>query len=96
MKKGWIVLRALLFIAGTSGRALADNATILKEIQSMKERIEELEQKLEEQESLAKRQVAKTEKNIEEKIGEALEERFGTLEIHGGAVLYYQGSQVSH
>ncbi len=36
-----------------------------------------------------------TEKNIEEKIGEALEERFGTLEIHGGAVLYYQGSQVS-
>jgi hypothetical protein len=35
------------------------------------------------------------EKNIEEKIGEALEERFGTLEIHGGAVLYYQGSQVS-
>ena len=39
--------------------------------------------------------MAKTEKNIEEKIGEALEERFGTLEIHGGAVLYYQGSQVS-
>ena len=58
------------------------------------ERIEELEQKLEEQESLAKRQAAKTEKNIEEKIGEALEERFGTLEIHGGAILYYQGSQV--
>ena len=57
----------------------------------MKERIEELEQKLEEQETLAKRQAAKTEKNIEEKIGETLEERFGTLEIHGGAVLYYQG-----
>jgi len=95
MKKGWIVLCALLFIAGTSGRALADNATILKEIQSMKERIEELEQKLEEQESLAKRQAAKTEASIEEKMGEALEERFGTLEIHGGAVLYYQGSQVS-
>jgi hypothetical protein len=95
MKKGWIVLCALLFIAGTSGHALADNATILKEIQSMKERIEELEQKLEEQEILSKRQVAKTEKNIEEKIGEALGGRFGTLEIHGGAVLYYQGSQVS-
>jgi hypothetical protein len=30
---------------------------------------------------------------IEEKIGEALEERFGTLEIHGGAILYYQDSQ---
>jgi carbohydrate-selective porin OprB len=95
MKKGWIALCALLFVTSTSGRALADNATILKEIQSMKERIEELEQKLEEQESLAQRQVAKTEKNIEDKIGEALEERFGTLEIHGGAVLYYQGSQVS-
>jgi hypothetical protein len=25
-------------------------------------------------------------------VGEALEERFGTLEIHGGALLYYQGS----
>jgi carbohydrate-selective porin OprB len=95
MEKVWVVLCALLFIAGTSGRALADNATILKEIQSMKERIEELEQKLEEQESLATRQVAQTEKNIEDKIGEALEERFGTLEIHGGALLYYQGSQVS-
>ena len=94
MKKGWIVLCALLFLTVGSSRALADNAAILKEIQSMKERIEELEQKLEEQESLAKRQVAKTEKNIEDKIGEALEERFGTLEIHGGAVLYYQGSQV--
>jgi hypothetical protein len=95
MKKGWIVLCALLFIAGTSGHALADNATILKEIQSLEERIEELEEKLEEQDSLAKRQAAKTEAGIEEKIGEALEERFGTLETHGGAVLYYQGSQVS-
>jgi len=93
MKKGGVILLVLLSIAGTSGFALADNATILKEIQSLKERIEELEQKLEEQESLAKRQVAKTEKNIEEKISESLEERFGTLEIHGGAILYYQSSQ---
>jgi hypothetical protein len=88
-----MVLLALFFITGTSGRVPADNATTLKEVQSLKERIEELEQKLEEQESLAKRQAAKTEKTIEEKIGEALEERFGTLEIHGGAILYYQGSQ---
>jgi len=93
MKKGGVILLALLSIAGTGGFALADNATILKEIRSLKERIEELEQKLEEQESLAKRQVAKTEKNIEEKISESLEERFGTLEIHGGAILYYQSSQ---
>jgi cell division septum initiation protein DivIVA len=95
MEKVWVVLCALLFITVGSGRALADTAAILQEAQSLKERIEELEQKLEEQEILAKRQAAKTEKNIEEKIGEALEERFGTLEIHGGAVLYYQGSQVS-
>jgi hypothetical protein len=94
MKKVGIVLCALLFIAGTSGRALADNAAILKEIQSMKERIEELEQKLDEQESLAKRQVAKTEKQTDEKIDKTLEERFGTLELHGGAILYYQDSQV--
>jgi len=89
----WMVLLALIFIAGFSGRALADNATILKEIQSMKERIEEHEQKLEGHESLAKRQVAKTENNTEDEIGEALEERFGTLEIHGGAILYYQDSR---
>ena len=94
MKKCWILLCALLFLTGISGRALADNATIQKEIQSLKERIEELEQKLGEQEVAAKKESAKTEKTIEEKIGEALEERFGTLEIHGGAVLYYQDSQV--
>ena len=94
MEKVWVVLCALLFITVGSGRARADTAAILKEVQSLKERIEELEQKLEEQEILAKRQAAKTEKNIEEKIGEALEERFGTLEIHGCAVLYYQGSRV--
>ena len=93
MKKSGIVLIALLFVLGVSGGAMADSAKILKELQALKERIEELEEKLEEQESLAKRQVAKTEKQIDEKVGEALEERFGTLEIHGGAVLYYQGSE---
>ena len=93
MKKCWIVLIALIFITVLSGRASADNAAVLKEIQSLKERIEELEEKLEEQESLSKRQAAKTEVGIEDKIGEALEERFGTLEIHGGAILYYQDSQ---
>lgn len=93
MKKGWIVLCALLFVTMISGRALADNSGIMKEIQSLKERIEELEEKLEVQESLAKRQAAKTEASIEEKMGGALEERFGTLEIHGGAILYYQDSR---
>jgi hypothetical protein len=81
-----------LAVLGPNLTAAADNA-VLKEIQSLKERIEELEEKIDEQESLAKRQAAKTEAGIEEKIGEALEERFGTLEIHGGAILYYQDSQ---
>jgi hypothetical protein len=95
MKKRWVLLCALLFLTGVSDRALADNATILKEIQPLKERIEELEQNLEEQEALAKKQAAKTENQTSEKIEKSLEERFGTLEIHGGAVLYYQGSQMS-
>jgi hypothetical protein len=93
MKKCWAAVIALLFIAALSGRALVDNAAVLKEIQALKERIEELEEKLEEQESLAKRRAAKTEAGIEDKIGAALEERFGTLEVHGGAILYYQDSQ---
>jgi len=94
MKKVRIILCALLFITAGSGRALADTAAILKEVQSLKERIEELEQKLEEQEILAKRQAAKTEKQIDQKIEETFGDRFGTLSLHGGAVLYYQGSQV--
>jgi hypothetical protein len=93
MKRYGIAVLVLMFIAGFGGHALADTSAILKELQVLKERIEELEQKLEEQESLAKRQVAKTEKKIDEKVGEALEERFGTLEIHGGAILYYQDSR---
>jgi len=72
------------------GGALADTASVLKEIQALKERIAELEQRLEEQEQLAKRRELKAEKVRDEKIAEALEERFGTLEIHGGAILYYQ------
>jgi hypothetical protein len=94
MKKVWIILCALLFIQVGSARGLADTAAVLKEVQSLKERIEELEQKLEEQEALAKRQAAKTEKQIDEKIEETLVDRFGTLSLHGGAVLYYQGSRV--
>jgi carbohydrate-selective porin OprB len=93
MKKGWVVLCVLLFITGTSSLASADNAAVLKEIQALKERIEELEQKLEEQEAATKKQAAKTDKDTDEKIGDVLEERFGTLGIHGGAVIYYQDSR---
>ncbi len=58
------------------GGALADTASVLKEIQALKERIAELEQRLEEQEQLAKRRELKAEKVRDEKIAEALEERF--------------------
>ena len=94
-KKCRVVVFALIFLSGISGHAMAaDNASIQQEIQALKERIEQLEVKLEEQQAVAKNQAAQTENDIADKIGEALEERFGTLEIHGGAILYYQGSQV--
>ncbi|MGE5256098.1 MAG: hypothetical protein ACM3KE_05470 [Hyphomicrobiales bacterium] len=88
MKKGWILLCALLCLTGVSGGAAADDAAIPKEIQSPKERIEEGEQNLEEQKAV------ETERTIRERIAEDLKEHFGTLDIHGGAILYYQGSQV--
>jgi hypothetical protein len=94
MKRCCVLFCTLILLTGADSRARADDATIQKEIQSLKERIEELEQKLQEQESLAKRQAAKTEKQTEEKIEETLQERFGNLALHGGAILYYQGSQV--
>ena len=88
-----VIAIALLVMGWGCGRAQADNTAIMKEIQSLKERIEELEQKLEEQEAAARKQTAKTEKAIDEKLGEAFDERFGTLAIHGGAILYYQESR---
>jgi hypothetical protein len=92
---GRIFLMMLLIMGvGGNGRALAQKSDIQKELELLKERIEELEQKLEEQEALSKRQAVKTEKQIDEKIEETLGDRFGTLALHGGAVLYYQGSQV--
>jgi hypothetical protein len=48
MKRRWIFLCMLLFMASPSDLVRADNSAIRKEIQALKERIEELEQKLEE------------------------------------------------
>lgn len=89
----WCMIIVAMAVLGPNLTAAADNAAVLEEIQSLKKRIEELEEKLEEQEALSKRQAAKVEDSIGGKIEEALEERFGTLEIHGGAILYYQDSQ---
>ncbi len=93
--KRWLGLGLAVCLIGilSGSGALADTATVLKEIQALKERIAELEQKLEEQEQLAKRRELKAGKELEDKIGEALEERFGTLSLHGGALLYYQDAR---
>jgi hypothetical protein len=93
MKRFWITIAAAAALLAAADPAPADNAAILKEIEALKERIAELEQRLEEQEAAAKKQAAKSEKETDEKIGAALEERFGTLAVHGGAVLYVQESR---
>jgi hypothetical protein len=60
----------------------------------LKQKIVELEQKLQEQKIAQQKYARKVAEEVHEEIDEHLEERFGTLELHGGAVLYYQGSQV--
>jgi carbohydrate-selective porin OprB len=96
MKRVWIGLLSVFLVMGWSGRGVAaDKPDLHKEIELLKERIQELEQRLEEQEAAGKKQAVKTEKTIGEKIEETLEERFGTLSLHGGMVLYYQGSHVN-
>ncbi|MCK7507817.1 MAG: hypothetical protein MZV70_29700 [Desulfobacterales bacterium] len=94
MKRCWMVLLALLFIAGTSGRALADNAAILK-----RDPVDEggrIEERRAEagRAGVAGRDGRGPTRRKTSRDGNrrgAVEERFGTLEIHGGAVLYYQG-----
>jgi hypothetical protein len=88
----WLIL-IVLAGPGADARALAGDTAIHKEIELLKQRIEELEQRLEEQEVVNKRQAVKTEERTAVKIEEAIEERFGTLTLHGGAVLYYQDSR---
>ena len=95
MHKTICLLTAFIWISMAQSLAFAADSDLSKELSDMKNRIEELEQQLSGREAAEDQQASKVEKNIEEKIGEALEERFGTLEIHGGAAVYYQGSQVN-
>jgi hypothetical protein len=93
MKRVWIALLSVLLVMGWFGRGLAaDKPDIHKEIELLKERIQELEQRLNEQEAAGKKQAAKTEKTIGEKIDEVLGDRFGSLSIHGSIVAYWQGA----
>ncbi|MBI5578867.1 MAG: hypothetical protein HY895_06920, partial [Deltaproteobacteria bacterium] len=91
MQKTICLLTAFIWISMAQSPAFAADSDLLKELSDMKNRIEELEQQLAGLEAGEDQQASK----MEEKIGEELEERFGTLEVHGGAVVYYQGSQVN-
>jgi hypothetical protein len=71
----------------------AAEADVSQELKDLKNRIEELEQQIKKVEDAGSEQASKAENKTAEQIEEALEERFGTLEIHGGAILYYQDSR---
>ncbi len=88
----WLIL-AVIASLWVNGRVLAQDTAIRKEIEALKQRIEELEQRLEEQQAVSQRQAAKTERQIGANVAETIEERFGTLALHGGAILYYQDSR---
>jgi hypothetical protein len=93
MKRVWTGLLSVLLVMCWFGRGLAaDKPDIQKEIELLKERIQELEQRLDEQQAAEKKQAAKTEKTIGEKLDEVLGDRFGSLSIHGDIVGYWQGA----
>jgi hypothetical protein len=94
MKRFAAGLAILFMIAagGGAGRVLALDADIRGEIEQLKKRITELEQMLHAQEAAEKPVAAETHEAASEKLEKSLEERLGSLALHGGAVLYYQGS----
>jgi hypothetical protein len=81
MKLYWMVLAALLCIVGFIGRAPAQEVP--------KSGTTEIGQEREGQKSAEE----KPGEGFHEMTGLILEGSFGTLEIHGGAILYYQGSR---
>ena len=95
MKGKLQVLVIILTIALFGSPTQATELDLARDIDLLKQKIGELEQKLQEQKIAQQKYARKVAEEVHEEIDEHLEERFGTLEIHGGAVLYYQGSQVS-
>ncbi len=95
MRRMKMICLILVVIAGlgANGRALAEDTVVRKEIEALKQRIAELEQRLAEQNAASQRQAAKTEQLVGAQVAETIEERFGTLTLHGGAILYYQDSR---
>ena len=87
MKTCWMSLIVLLCIIGFDDRAPADDTVTSQEPQAPERATAGPEQEREGRKS------AEPEERAHEKTGLVLEGGFGTLEIHGGAVFYYQGSR---
>jgi len=103
MKKLGIVAISFFLALGLPYGGVAAEPDVIKELDALKKRVQELEQQIKEAKPAAPEHKHAhghghghghgEGDEIDEKIEEALEERFGTLEIHGGAILYYQDSQ---
>ena len=93
MKKRYLALVVMAVVVLFGSRLQAAEADVAKDIEMLKQKIVELEQKLQEQKIAQQKYARKVAEEVHEEIDEHLEERFGTLEIHGGAVLYYQDSR---
>jgi hypothetical protein len=106
MKNALICVISVCLALGTPFAGAAAEADVLKELDALKKRVQELEQQIGDAKLSGSKPTAHELKHshghghshgdhdaIDEKIEEALEERFGTLEIHGGAILYYQESR---
>ncbi len=69
----------------SSTPALSADEELLRELKALKQRVELLEKKLKEK--------SESEEKIAKEVAE-LKEKLESLEIHGGAVIYYQGANV--
>lgn len=106
MKKLIMFVSSVCLALAAPFDAAAAEADVLKELEALKKRVQELEQQISDAKPTSVKPAAHEHKHshghghshgdhdaIDDKIAEALEERFGTLEIHGGAILYYQDSR---
>ncbi len=89
----WVLLFTAVFLFGHESAAKANEADILKEIEQLKLRIAQLEEKLKERP--AEETTWQEESESEKGAKDVLEEKLGTLSIHGGVVGYYQGASKS-
>lgn len=86
-----ILLVFVLMVVGLPSMAPASNGDLRKELDELKERVKKLEAQLEEKEQARGEEVGTRGTELEA-IEKGLEERFGTLAIHGSVVGYWQGA----